>query len=115
MAGERLEARKRALERAALDPFCPPAGKEGAQVARRAVGEVGDRRRRAEAFCEKGEKLPGVAPVSLDGARRQAPLAREMGEPAERRRGKVGGCGECSQFGEVVGLRHRQRRWGEKG
>ena len=69
MAGERFEGGERALQRAALDPFRPPLGEKGAQIARRAVGEIGDARRRAETLLEKGEKLPGVAAISLDRAR----------------------------------------------
>ena len=94
------------MQRAAVDALGAPAGEKGAQIGRRAVGEIRNARGLAEAFLEKGEKLPGVAPVSLDRARRQAPLAREMGEPGDRRRGEVGRGGECGQFGEVVGLGH---------
>ena len=115
MAGERLEAGERALQRAAADALGAPAGEEGAQVAGAAVGEIRNARGLAEPLLEKGEKLPGVAPVRLDRAGRQSPLAREMGEPGGRRRGEVGRSGECGQFGEVVGLRHGQGRLRAKG
>ena len=74
--------------------FRPPVGEKGAQIAWRAIGEIGDARRRAETLPEKGEKLPGVAAISLDRARRQAPLVGEMVKPGGRRRGEVGRGGE---------------------
>ncbi len=116
MAGERLEAGERALQRAAVDALGAPAGEKSAQVAGRAIGEIRNAPARlAEPLLEKGEKLPDVAPVRLDRAGRQSPLAREMGEPGGRRRGEVGRSGECGQFGEVVGLRHGQGRLRAKG
>ena len=115
MAGERLEAGERALQRAAADALGAPAGEEGAQVAGAAVGEIRNARGLAEPLLEEGEKLPGVAPVRLDRAGRQSPLAREMGEPGGGRRGEVGRSGECGQFGEVVGLGHGQGRLRAKG
>ena len=108
VAGERPQGRERALERPAVDAFRPPAGEKGAQVRGRAIGEIGDRRRRAEPLGEKGEKLPGVAAVGLDRARRQPPLAGEMDEPGGRRRGEVGRGGEGGESRGAGGLRH----WG---
>ena len=99
MAGERFEGGERALQRAALDPFRPPVGEKGAQIAWGAVGEIADCRRRAETLLEKGEKLPGVAAVGLDRARRQAPLVGEMAKPGGHRRGEVGRGGENAEFG----------------
>ena len=106
MASERFKRRERALQRAALDPFRPPVGEKGAQIARGAVGEIGDAGRRAEALPEEGEKLPGVAAIGLDRARRQAPLVGEMAKPGDRRRGEVGRGGECGELAQVGGLRH---------
>ena len=60
------------------DALGAPAGEKSAQVAGRAIGEIRNARGLAEAFLEEGEKLPDVAAVSLERARRQAPLAREM-------------------------------------
>ena len=94
MAGERFERRERALQRAALDPFGSPVGEKGAQIAWRAIGEIADAWRRAEALCEEGEKLPGVAAIGLDRARRQAALVGEMAKPGDRRRGEIGRGGE---------------------
>ncbi len=104
MAGERFEGGERALQRAALDPFRPPLGEKGAQIARGAVGEIADCGRRAETLLEKGEILPGVAAVSLDRTRRQAPLVGEMAKPGDRRRGEVGRGGEYGELGQVGGL-----------
>ena len=69
MASERFEGGERALQRAALDPFRPPVGEKGAQIAWGAIGEIGDAWRRAETRLEKEEKLPGVAAIGLDRAR----------------------------------------------
>ena len=99
MAGERFQGGERALQRAALDAFRPPVGEKGAQIAWGAVGEIGDARRRAEALLEKGEKLPGVAAVSLDRARRQAPLVGEMVKPGGGRSGEVGRGGRRAGVG----------------
>ena len=99
MAGERPQGGERALQRAAVDALRAPAGEKGAQIARGAIGEIGDARRRAEPLLEKGEKLPGVAAVSLDRARRQAPLVGEMDEPGGRGRGEVGRGGKGGELG----------------
>ena len=112
MAGERPQGRERALQRAAVDAFRPPAGEKGAQVGRRAVGEIGDRRRRAEPLAEKGEKLPGVAAVGLDRALRQPSLAGETNEPSGRRRGEIGRGGEGGRAGAEV--RGMVARWGAR-
>ena len=96
MAGERFEGGERALQRAALDPFRPPLGEKSAQIAWGQLGEIGDARRRAKASCEKGEELPGVAAVSLDCARRQAPLVGEVGEPGRRGGGRSGAAGRAA-------------------
>ena len=106
MAGERLEGGERALQRAALDPFRPPMGEKGAQIARRAIGEIADAGRRAETLLEKREKLPGVAAVSLDRARGQAALVGEMLKPGADRRREVGRGGENAEFGGGGGLWH---------
>ena len=97
MAGERFEGGERALQRAALDRFRPPVREKSAKIAWGAVGEIGDGRRRAETLRKKGEILPGVAAVSLDRARRQAPLVGEMLKPGDRRRGEVGRGGEVAR------------------
>ena len=104
VASERFKRRERALQRAALDPFGAPVGEEGAQIAWRAIGEIANSRRRAEALPEKGEKLPGVAAIGLDRARRQAALVGEMVKPRDRRCGEVGRGGEC---GELAASRRR--------
>ena len=106
MAGERFEGRERALQRAALDPFRPTMGEKGAQIARGAIGEIAGGGRRAETLLEKGEKLPGVAAVSLDRARRQAALVSEMLKPGRDRRGEVGRGGENAEFSGGSGLWH---------
>ena len=106
MAGERFEGGERALQRAALDPVRSPVGEKGAQIARGAVGEIANARRRAETVLEKKEILPGVATVSLDRAGRQAPLVGKMAKPGGNRRSEVGRGGECGELGQVVGLRH---------
>ena len=94
MAGERPQGRKRALQRPAVDAFSPPAGKKGAKVPRRAIGEICDPRRRAKPLAKKGEKLPGVAAVSLDRALRQPSLAGEMAQPRCCRHSEVGRGGK---------------------
>ena len=106
MSGKRFEGGERALQRAALDSFRSPIGEKGAQVARGAVREIGDARRRANAFCEEGEELPGVAAVSLDRASRQAPFVGEMDKPGGRRRGEVGRGGQNLKFVGRGGVTH---------
>ncbi len=69
MTGERFEGGERALQRSGLDRLRPSSGEKGAQIGWSQVGEIGDGRRRAETRLEKGQKLPGVAAVSLDRAR----------------------------------------------
>ena len=75
---------------------------KGAQVRGRAVGEVGDRRRRAVPFRKEGEELTRVAAVSLDRMRRHAPLCVEPAKPRADRGGQVGRGGE----GKDIGRRH---------
>ena len=99
MAGERFEGGKAALQRAGVDCLRPPVREEGAQIARRALSEIGNARRRAETLPEKGKKLPGVAAISLDRARRQAPLVSEMLKPGGHGRDEVGCGGENAKFG----------------
>ena len=101
MAGERFEGGERALQRAALDAIRTPAGEKGAQIARGAVGEIGNARRRAKAFCEEGEELPGVAAVGLDRARRQAPLVGEMLKPGGGGRRQIGRGGKGDSVSEL--------------
>ena len=91
-ASERRAESARCSERASIS-FRPPAREKGAQVCRRAIGEIGDRGRRAEALGEEGEELPRVAAVSLDGAR-DMPLAGEPAEPGDDRCGEIGRGGQ---------------------
>ena len=106
MTGERFEGRESALQRAAVDPFRSPAGEKSAQIGRGAIDEIGDSGRAPESFLEKGEKLPGVAAISFDRARRRAPLMGEMVKPGGRGRGEIRGGGEGGEFGRWGGVRH---------
>jgi prevent-host-death family protein len=106
VASERFEGGERALQRAAFDPFRPAVGEKGAQIAWRAVGEIADCGRRAETLLEKGEILPGVAAVSLERARRQAPLVRQMAKPGGCRPGEIRRGRETRHFGDWSGLMH---------
>ena len=66
-----------------------------------AIAEACGRVRRGETLLEKGEKLPGVAAVSLDRASRQAPLAGEMLKPGGGRRRQVRRGGEDDGVSEL--------------
>jgi hypothetical protein len=83
-------------------------GEKGAQIAWGAVGEIDDARRRAETFVEKGEKLPGVAAISFDRARRQAPLMGEMDKPCGGSRSEVGCGGEGGELGGGSSVAHEE-------
>ena len=108
VAGERPQGRERALERPALDAFRPPAGEKGAQVRRRAIGEIGDCRRRAEPLAEKGRETaarrgrkprscaPTTAARRRDGRATRPPPRRGRARPEGRREQ---GSGRASALG----------------
>ena len=94
------------MQRAPLDPLGAAAGEKGAQVARRAIHEVGDRGRRAKTLGQKGEELSGVAAVGLDRVGGQLSFVRERAKPRPDDRGEVGRSGQDVRIGWVEGRRH---------
>ncbi len=78
------------MQRAPVDLLGAPARQEGAQIAWSEADEVGDRRRRAEALGQEGEKLPDVAPIRLQRQGGEPALVAQVGEPRGHERGEIG-------------------------
>src|SRR6202042_1109923 len=71
IARQRAQRRQRAHQRAALDAIGAAARQEGAQIRGGQPDEIGDCRRRVEAFVEKAEELPDVPAIAVERMRRE--------------------------------------------
>jgi hypothetical protein len=96
-----------------VDAIGATAREKAPQIRRRKSDKIGDRWRRVEAIHQKGEELPGVAAIGVEGMGRKLPFMGEMAQPSADARAQIGRGGQQSdQNFSVDRLRHvgRMRR-----
>ena len=89
-ADQRADAGDAARDRARAGAVVAAIGEKRTDVGDTDRGDVGDRRRPAEMEGEKGEELPDVPVIGIDGLRREPPLVGQMPAPSRHPLDEIG-------------------------